>query len=339
MGTIFQGIVIGIANIIPGVSGGTMALVLGIYKRTISAVRNVDLMFIRNGINLLLGRDGAWATFKQELERVDTWFLVRLAIGVLVALVATSHLMEYLLEHHHAPSFAFFMGLVLFSMAVPYRYLKRKSWREGVAFILAAILTISLSFVVPEQDKIDRVAKKIEMKQAKAAAETEQEERGFISFATPSVGMALWIFLAAGLAVSAMVLPGISGSFVLLLLGIYFDILQAVNQREIITLGIFLLGVAFGLLVFVRIMHVLLNRFYNVTMAFMIGLMVGSLYELWPFKKLVTVHGEQIFLGPQWPASFSQEVTSAIATFIMGAAIVCIFMFLDRKRDFQAEFS
>jgi putative membrane protein len=136
------------------------------------------------------------------------------------------------------------------------------------------------------------------------------------------------IGLAAAVAISAMVLPGISGSFVLLMLGVYFDLLAAIDRRQIVVLAVFALGCGGGLLVFVRIMNVLLNRFYSVTMAFMIGLMAGSLYVLWPFKRTVTVGAETLYLGNVLRGASGGEEATALCAFLAGALLIIAFDFL-----------
>jgi len=329
--TAVKGYLIGIANIIPGVSGGTLALILGIYERLIRALRNIDLDVMRAGLGLILCKKGAVKRLRDELIRMDALFLVWIAVGAAIAILSTSRLMAYVLRAHHAPSYAFFFGLVLISMVFPYRHLRRKSWREAVSFLLAAVLTVSLTFTVDEDQEVAAAEAKQSVELAQEAeVGAEEADRGLVSFESPGVRRLVMVFLAAGLAISAMVLPGISGSFVLLLLGVYFDILLAINERQILVVAVFGLGALAGLLAFSRIMNVLLERCYNVTMAFMIGLMAGSLYVLWPFKRVVTVGDETLYLNNVWPACFERTVGVSLAAFAAGAAIVLGFAAIEK---------
>lgn len=331
MKTILKGFLIGLANIIPGVSGGTLALILGIYKRVIAALHNVGLPLVRALISAALFRKGSVSVLATELKRIDAGFLGLLGFGAVIAILATSRLMAYLLDRHYAPSYAFFWGLVLASIIFPYKYLKRHSVRELVSFLLAAVLTVSLTFSVDETDRIEKA-------RAKQVVEEVDNGGGAESSAVlshPGAARLGYILLSAALAISAMVLPGISGSFVLLLLGVYFDVLAAINDRQVIVLAVFCLGLGGGLLVFSRIMNVLLEKFYDVTMAFMIGLMAGSLYVLWPFKRVVVVGAEKVYLGNIMPEAFGRAELVSLAAGLGGVGIVLVFYLVGRKRGFE----
>ncbi len=325
--TVLKGALIGIANIIPGVSGGTLALLLGIYKRIMDALRRVNSEFVCKVVATACFRRGAWRTFWRYFAAADLWFLVWLGGGAVLAILATSRLMTWLLEAHHSASYAFFFGLVLCSIAIPWRYLPRRSWREGLALLLAAVLTAGLGLGMPD----DKVIEKAERRQAVAEAKSVAGPDTAAMRERPTAGRLLVIFFAAALAIAAMVLPGISGSFVLLLLGVYFDILVAINTRDFIVLGVFSLGALGGLLLFSRVMSGLLNRCFNVTMAFMTGLMVGSLYLLWPFKRVVQVGGESLYLGNVWRGTSGTEELIVLAAFAAGAALVLGFLLLSRR--------
>jgi len=330
--TFLKGFLIGLANIIPGVSGGTLALILGIYKRVIDALHNVGLPLAGAACRALTFRRDAWRRLGRELQRIDAVFLGVLGLGAVAAIAATSRLMEYLLEHQHAPAYAFFFGLVLASMIFPYRYLRRRSVRELISFVLAAVLTVSLTFLVDEEEQVAKVQAKQEMEMLEGA---KPGDGGVVSFERPDAVRLGFIGLSAALAISAMVLPGISGSFVLLLLGVYFDLLRAINDRQVIVLGVFAIGILGGLLIFSRIMSVLLNRLYNVTMAFMIGLMAGSLWVLWPFKRVVAVGAEKVYLGNVWPGAPGATELISIVTAGLGAGIVLVSYLISRRHGFE----
>jgi putative membrane protein len=332
-----KGFVIGLANIIPGVSGGTMALVLGIYERVIRALRNVGWPLAAATLGALSGRREARGRLVEALRAVDAAFVALLGLGAVLAIVATSHVMEYLLREQHAAAYGFFFGLVLVSMVFPYRALRRRSWREAVALIVAAALTMALTGMVDEDRQIEKARAKQELEAGQAArvGETDDGEPSLVSFAHPGLKRLAFLFLASGLAISAMVLPGISGSFVLLMMGAYFEVLQAVNERQVVVLGVFAAGLVLGLLVFARIMNGLLLRAYNVTMAFMIGLMAGSLQALWPFKRVVDVGSERLYLGNLWP-SWGVETARAAGAAALGAAIVAVFYVVERRKPAPA---
>ena len=330
--TFLKGFLIGLANIIPGVSGGTLALILGIYKRVIDALHNIGLPLVGAVFAALTLRKDAWRRLGAELQRIDAVFLGVLGLGAVAAVAATSRLMEYLLEHQHAPAYAFFFGLVLASMMFPYRYLRRRSVRELIGFALAAVLTVSLTFMVDEEEQIAKVRAKQDIERLEAG---DAGEGGVVRLERPDAARLGFIGLSAALAISAMVLPGISGSFVLLLLGVYFDVLQAVNDRQVIVLGVFCIGILGGLLIFSRIMSFLLSRLYNVTMAFMIGLMAGSLWVLWPFKRVVAVGTEKVYLGNVWPAALGAPELIAVGAGILGAGIVLASYLVGRRQGFE----
>jgi putative membrane protein len=328
---VVKGVLIGIANIIPGVSGGTLALMLGIYKRVIDALAHVNGEFLRKAFALVFFRRGAWRTLWSYVADSDLWFLGWLGAGAAGAILLASRLMAWLLETHHAASYAFFFGLVLCSIVFPWRCLTRRSWREAVSLLLAAVLTVGLSLSVTDTEKIEKAERKLVIAAAKAAAATGEAADAV----SPDVdyGRLGYIFLAAVLAISAMVLPGVSGSFVLLLMGVYFDILGAINNRDFVVLGVFALGAAGGLLAFSRLMGLLLARCFNVTMAFMTGLMLGSLYELWPFKRVAQVGAETLYLSAVWRWSTPGEGLAALVALVVGAVIVIGFAIAGRGRE------
>lgn len=329
--TLVKGMLIGIANIIPGVSGGTLALMLGIYKRVIDAIGHVNMVLFRKVLAVLCFKRGAWREFWAYVRDADLFFLGWLGAGAVSAILLSSHLMEWLLKEHHAASYAFFLGLVFCSIIFPWRYLTRHSWREVVAMVLAAVLTVGLSLALTDSEKIAKAERKQAIKESKAVAGVEIA--GAAESREVDVGRLAVIFFAAILAISAMVLPGISGSFVLLLIGVYFDILSAINNLDFIVIGVFALGALSGLVAFSRLMGALLDRFFNITMAFMVGLMAGSLYELWPFKRMAQVGGETLYLSAVWRGVSVNEELVALAAFAAGCVIVIGFAVAGRGRE------
>jgi uncharacterized membrane protein len=143
----------------------------------------------------------------------------------------------------------------------------------------------------------------------------------------------LFLMFAAGMiAISAMILPGISGSFLLLLMGAYFEILKAITYRDFLVLFVFALGCGIGILVFTRFLNFLLKRWHDLTMSFLLGLVLGSLWAIWPFKASTKVGDETIYLANQMPMAMSSDVVLTTLTFLLGSVIVAIFIWLEQKQ-------
>ena len=307
-----KGLLIGVANIIPGVSGGTFALLLGIYERLVGAVRAVNLGTLRRvpGLFSAPGRE----IFRREWRRIDGTFLVVLGAGAAAAILASSSPIKYLLARHPAPTLAFFTGLILPSMAVPYGLMKRRGPAEAGLALAGAALVVGISFL-------------------NAGAG----------------GSASWpvMFLCAVLAVSAMVLPGISGSFLLLVLGQYGHVIGALDSlnswaaggfapREFPLaaaglLGTFGAGAVVGLAAFTRLLAWLLKRFHSRTMGFLTGLIAGSLWTLWPFKDYAAAGGIP-GAANVWPARFDATVGWSLAAFVLGLLAAVAVMAAGRAR-------
>lgn len=285
-----KGVLFGIANIIPGVSGGTFALILGIYERLIASLRAFGIETLRALGKLLRppADRGRAAILADEIRRTDAVFLMLLALGAAASILASSRLITFLLDEHLAPTLAFFVGLIVPSILVPYRMLERRGWRELLSCAIAAAGLVCLT-ALPDP--------------------------------APGSGAGLVsLFIAGIIAISAMILPGISGSFMLMLLGKYRTVLEAIQNWDLIRLGVFVLGCLVGLALFVRLIHYLLARFHSVTMAFLMGLILGSLWVLWPFKQVVP--GAKIITGTNiLPPAFDGEVAWSLGALVIG--LVC----------------
>jgi len=270
---LFKGFLTGIANIIPGVSGGTFALILGFFDRIVDAFNNVGAHTVRAAARLVLSgfSDEARREFAEEWKRTDGWFVVRIAAGAVAAILACSFLIKWLLAEHPDVTLSFFLGLIIPSLAVPWGMMSRRGAAQLFWVLPGIALTVGVSLAFREG----------------YAAETH----GF--------GVELVIaFVCGAVAVSAMILPGISGSFVLLVLGQYHKVLEhltgavkahAASAVWLVSVG---LGCVAGLLAFSRLLHYLLARWRSATLAFLIGLVVGSFYVLWPFKVLAEQSAE-----------------------------------------------
>ncbi|HEY5664215.1 MAG TPA: DUF368 domain-containing protein [Ilumatobacter sp.] len=248
---VVRGFVMGAADIVPGVSGGTVALVLGIYERLI---RNVH-----TGAQALKALvTGDLAACGAHVRRVEWVWLISLLAGVLTAVAVLSSVLERLLDDQPVRMAALFFGLVFGSLTVAWRMIRAvRPAHIGVVIVVAVGLFLLLGL-------------RSDTEAAGDAAEV--------------VTRAWWIFLLSGaLAICAMILPGISGSFILVMIGMYSEVLGAVNDRDLFVLAVFGLGCVVGLAGFSTVLNWALERHHDVVMAAMVGLMLGSLRVLWPW--------------------------------------------------------
>lgn len=323
---ILRGVAIGLANIIPGVSGGTMALVLGIYERLLGALSAF-------GPQTIKACKGGWQSIQNELKRTDVVFLGSLGIGAGIAIVAAARVMTNLLENQHDPTFGFFFGLVLASIVVPYQLIRRINLTGIISAILAAALVVGLTLAMSGEDRLEAARKKAAIKSqttvtlAPGVISPESTDR--IPVDTRNM---LFFFVAGAIAISAMILPGISGSFMLLLMGVYFDILICINERQIILLACFALGCLGGLLLFTRFLNYLLKNFHDTTMSFLLGLVGGSLYAIWPFKSFDFADGRRVDIANIIPQTFGTNEMLTLGTTIAGCAIVAMFILIEKKK-------
>ena len=241
----------GAADIVPGVSGGTVALVLGIYDRLINNVR-----LGARGLKQLL--TGDIASFKETLVRIEWVWLISLLGGILFAVAALSSVLEQLLDDEPVKMSALFIGLVVGTIYVAIRMLDRID-----ATTVAIMLGVGVALFLLLGLKSDTVV-------ADDAAEVVTRSP-------------LIFFLVGAIAICAMILPGISGSFLLVMMGMYTEVLGAVNDRDVVSLGAFAVGAVLGLALFSTLLHWLLDNYHNWVIAAMVGLMLGSTRVLWPW--------------------------------------------------------
>ena len=332
-----NGFLIGIANIIPGMSGGTLALVLGIYERLIGALRRIGLSTVKNLLGVVRLKKEAFTAAETELRRIDFGFLALLGTGAIAAVLLTSKLIVYLLNDHHDATYGFFCGLILTSILVPARMLKRFGVKELLVLLIAVALVLSLS-VGTNEKQLDRVAYK---SGSEIVVSDSVESTAFPT--SWDLGM---FFGSGALAISAMILPGISGSFLMLALGVYFPLLTAINTLiegvpellngvfersmlgSLLIIGFTAIGCLFGLLVFTRLLNYLLERYRNLTIASLIGLMVGSLYGLWPFRESEMVGAQRIDTAHILP-QLDINLLVTTGTFLVGCGIIFLFARLE----------
>ncbi|MEN7549020.1 DUF368 domain-containing protein [Rapidithrix thailandica] len=239
-----KGAAMGAADVVPGVSGGTIAFITGIYERLIRAIKSVDFTTLQ----LLL--KFRWKEFWQH---IDGTFLVTLFAGILTSVALLSRIILYLLNNYSELLWSFFFGLIIASALLIAKKINKWSLPAVISFFIGASIAYYITVATPGQ--------------------TPEE---------------IWfIFLSGAIAICAMILPGISGSFILLLLGKYEFIMQAVKQFNIWVIAVFATGCAFGLLSFSHILNFLLKKYHDLTVALLTGFMVGSLNKVWPWKQTV----------------------------------------------------
>ena len=248
--TAVRGFAMGAADIVPGVSGGTIALVFGIYERLIASVRA--------GSSALghLAR-GDLAGSRTWFGRVEWAFIIPLGVGILAAIVTLAHLIEDLLVDEPVLMASAFVGLVAGSVVVAWRLLRNPLLLHIAIIAVVAIVVFALLGFT---------------------GGTTEETVGQVD------DPALWAFFGAGaIAICAMILPGVSGSFLLVVMGMYGPVLGAVTDRDILVLATFAVGAVLGLALFSQVLHRALARHHDVVIAALIGLMAGSLRVLWPW--------------------------------------------------------
>lgn len=243
------GFFMGAADTVPGVSGGTVAFVCGIYERLIDAIRDAS----RAAVHVVRGRRRAAVT---QLRELDLALLVPLLLGLMTAVLSLASAIEHLLESEPVALAGLFFGLVLGSVAIAWRLLRRPDRRAVLIMVAsAAVFFVGLGL-----------------------------REGTTAEAAETATAAMWTYPAAGaIAICAMILPGISGSFLLVMMGMYDDVLGAVNDRDIAVLALFAMGCAVGLAAFSRLLAWLMERHHDVVVAVLIGLMLGSVRVLWPW--------------------------------------------------------
>lgn len=271
----FTGFMMGAADIVPGVSGGTMAFIMGVYENLIDGIKSFDLTALR----LVLKRD-----FKGLFTHIPFRFLIALGLGILVAIVALSNVLGHAIETSPTYVFAFFGGLVLASIL---------SIGLKIEWSLSALIAIMIGAVF-----------------AFWLVGLEALNPENVSHALPV------LFVSGMIAICAMILPGISGSFILLILGQYEFVLNAVRNRDIVSLIAVAAGCVIGIMIFARILSWLLKHYWNLTIALLTGFMIGSLRRVWEEASAGTA------LMPNFGAG---EIVIALVLLVAGFLLVNLF--------------
>ncbi len=250
--TVARGFAMGAADLVPGVSGGTIALIFGIYERLIASVSTGS-----SALGALARRDVAG--FRSRMAAVEWLFIIPLGIGILLAVAALASVLEGLLHDQPVLMAAVFVGLVAGSVVVSWRLIREpRLSHAGIIVVVGIVVFLLLGL----------------------QGGTSEES------VTQSVEPALWAFFIAGaIAICAMILPGVSGSFLLVVMGMYGGVLSSVTQRDFLVLGVFLAGAVVGLALFSQVLNRALQRHHDVMLAGLIGLMAGSMRVLWPWPR------------------------------------------------------
>ncbi|MFS4456622.1 DUF368 domain-containing protein [Maribacter sp. 2304DJ31-5] len=282
-----KGIAMGIAELVPGVSGGTIAFVAGIYEEFITSINNVNMATFRT-----LQKEG----FKAFWKKLNGNFLVALFLGMAISIFSLSKIIAWLLENHPIPVWAFFFGLVLASVLFVAKAIKKWRLTTILLFVLGAVIAFYITTLPPSSN----------------------------------TGNLPFLFLSGALAVCAMVLPGISGSFILVLLGSYKTILDALNDKDFKIVLTVTFGAVFGILSFARILKWMFGNYKDITLALLTGFILGSLNKIWPWKHVVEtikIGKKEIILDENIsPFTYNgdNQLTFAIITAIIGFSLIFI---------------
>ncbi|WP_372652742.1 DUF368 domain-containing protein [Draconibacterium sp.] len=280
-----KGMAMGAADVVPGVSGGTIAFITGIYEELINSIKSINL----TAIKLLL-------SFKlaEFWKAINGTFLISVFIGIGISVFSLAKGLEYLLHHYPILVWSFFFGLIVASAIYVARSIKR--WKADT--IIGGLAGIVIAYL--------------------------------ITVITPAeANTSYWfIFLSGAIAICAMILPGISGSFILVLLGMYKFILSAVGDMNIAVILTFLVGAAVGIIAFSNVLSWLLKKYHNTTIAVLAGFMVGSLNKVWPWKEvtqtIIDRHGELKPIAERNILPATYEQITGHEAWLLGAILLAI---------------
>ena len=278
-----KGLAMGAADVVPGVSGGTIAFISGIYEELITSINNVNISLFKT-----LKTQG----FKAAWNQLNGNFLLALFLGIGISILSLAKLMEWLLVNKPIFLWSFFFGLVVASIL----FVGKQIAKWNIATILLFILGTITAYYITSLPVLGT-----------------NESNWFL-------------FLAGALAICAMILPGISGAFILVLLGAYQPVLEALNNRDIKTIAIIGVGAIIGLLSFSKLLKWLFNNFKNLTLAVLTGFILGSLNKIWPWKETISTRinskGEEVPLLQESISPFKYpedpQLAWAIALAILG---------------------
>ncbi len=252
-----KGMAMGAADVVPGVSGGTIAFITGIYEELINSIKSVNLTALKLLFTFQL---------KEFWKTVNGNFLLALVTGIAISFLSLAKIIKYLLAEHPILIWSFFFGLIVASAIVIARKITTWKTRTIIAMILGTAIAYTITVVSPTETPTD-----------------------------------YWfLFLSGALAICAMILPGISGAFILLLLGKYEYIMHAVSNFKIDVIAVVAIGAAVGLLSFSNLLSWLLKKYHNMTIALLSGFMIGSLNKVWPWKQTISTFIDRHGVEKPW---------------------------------------
>ena len=295
-----KGMAMGAADVVPGVSGGTIAFISGIYEELIGTLNNINFSLLKH-----LKTEGLKSTWK----KANGPFLLALLSGVFVSIISLAKGVEWFLEHHPILLWSFFFGLVLASIVYVGKQIKTtaKDFKLFLAMAIGAVVAYLITTINP--------------------SETSDTN--------------LFLFFAGALAICAMILPGISGSFILVIIGAYSPVLEALNTLNIKKIVLFGAGAVVGLLSFSKLLKWLFEKYHRLTLAVITGFMIGSLNKIWPWKVALTFRtnskGVKVPLNEESisPFNFNGEpqLLQAIGLMVFGILIILILEKISTKKN------
>ena len=284
-----KGMAMGAADVVPGVSGGTIAFIAGIYDELINSIKSINM----HSLKLLF--TGKIAAF---WKAVNGNFLFALLLGIAISVFSLAKLITYLLLMEPVLVWSFFFGLVLASTWFVTKDIKGWNWKTVAGFVGGAVIAYYITVATP--------------------AETSTN--------------LMFIFLCGAIAICAMILPGISGSFILVLLGKYFYVMEAVKTLDLVVLGVFAFGAALGITSFSRVLSYALKNFRNITLSVLSGFMLGSLNKVWPWKEVekVVSDGHEVMI--EHNIAPNTEVAEAVVLMLIGFILVYVLEKISAKK-------
>lgn len=277
LGLIFKGIGMGAADVVPGVSGGTIAFIVGIYEELIESIKSINISTLKLLFTLRL---------KEFFDAVNLGFLLAVMGGIAISVVSLARVISYLLEYHPIMIWSLFFGLIIASVRTISRGVREWCVSSFISFTIGVAIAAYITMATP--------------------AETPES----LPF----------IFLCGSIAICAMILPGISGSFILLLMGKYHFIMEAIKSVDLTIIATFGAGAAVGIVLFSNVLSLLFRRFHDTTIALLAGFMLGSLGKVWPWKETFYESGVELSrnIAP------NEMVAPAVMMMVIGGGLVLL---------------
>ena len=278
----------GVAEIVPGVSGGTLAFITGIYNELINSIKSINL----ESISFLTKFE-----LRKFWKHINGNFLVTLVLGMITSILLFSRIILFLLTNYNFHIWGFFFGLIISSAILISRNIIDLRLKNYIFLLLGLFISGSISLLSPSS----------------------------------SPNSSFFVFLSGAIAISAMILPGISGSFILVFLSKYEFILNSLNNFDMNVLSVFFLGCIFGLLTFSRLLSYLFNKFNDLIISVLVGFLLGSLFKIWPFTEVVEYNSinEPLYTRPIFP---SAELSTEILFFTIFSIIGFLIMWILEKK-------